>query len=190
MADRPAVFLDRDGVLIVERHYLDSVEEVRVIDGAIGAIRSLNRHGIPVVVVTNQSGVARGYFPEERVHRVHEYLDRVLGEHDAVVRKYYYCPHHPGQGIGHYRSRCFCRKPEPGMLMAASRELGIDLSSSWMIGDKLSDLQAGAKAGCKTVLVLTGYGEETRRSLPADGLNLVGIAANLKEAVDWFTSSN
>jgi D-glycero-D-manno-heptose 1,7-bisphosphate phosphatase len=189
MAKRPALFLDRDGVLIEEMHYLTDVDQVRLIGGAIEAIRRTNRDGFPVVVVTNQSGVARGLFSEQRVLEVHERLDRILDAHGANIRKYYYCPHHPEEGDDRYRMECSCRKPEPGMLQAASRDLGIDLHDSWMIGDRISDLQAGARAGCRTVLVRTGYGQESCKSLPAEDLKLVGIAADVKEAVEWFLHS-
>jgi D-glycero-D-manno-heptose 1,7-bisphosphate phosphatase len=157
---REAVFLDRDGTLIEEVNYLASPEQVRLLPGAAEAVRRLNDAGLLVVVVTNQAGVARGYFPEIRVAEVHEHLSRLLGEFGAKIDAYYHCPHHPSEGVGAYRVDCDCRKPKPGLLLTAARELDIALSRSWMIGDKLSDAEAGAAAGCCTLLVRTGHGKD------------------------------
>src|SRR6266851_9710002 len=120
MEKKPAVFLDRDGVLIEEVNYLTEVGQVRLIPGAAEAVAELNRAGVPVVVVTNQAGVARGYFPEERVAEVHVYLDELLAERGARVDRYYYCPHHPDAAVERYRVECECRKPKPGMLRRAA----------------------------------------------------------------------
>jgi D-glycero-D-manno-heptose 1,7-bisphosphate phosphatase len=172
---REAVFLDRDGTLIEEVNYLSAPEQVRLISGAADAVRRLNDAGLLVVVVTNQAGVARGYFPESRVAEVHAHLSALLAECGAKIDAYFYCPHHPTEGIGAYRVACECRKPRPGLLLTAARELGIDLSRSWMIGDKLCDASAGEAAGCRTLLVRTGHG----RDLPND----VSTMANVAEAV-------
>lgn len=155
---REAVFLDRDGTLIEEVHYLAHPEQVRLIPGAAEAVRRLNALGALVVVVTNQGGVARGYFPEARVAEVHAHLAAVLAGHGAKVDAFYYCPHHPTEGADPYRQVCECRKPKPGMLYAAARDLGIDLARSWMIGDKPCDAGAGRAAGCRSLLVRTGHG--------------------------------
>jgi D-glycero-D-manno-heptose 1,7-bisphosphate phosphatase len=170
---REAVFLDRDGTLIEEVHYLASTEQVRLIPGAADAVRGLNAAGVLVVVVTNQAGVARGYFPEGRVADVHARLSALLAEHGAHIDAYFYCPHHPTEGVGAYRVACACRKPKPGLLLAAARELDIDLARSWMIGDKLCDAQAGVAAGCRSLLVRTGHG----RALSADADALPDLAA-------------
>jgi D-glycero-D-manno-heptose 1,7-bisphosphate phosphatase len=159
---REAVFLDRDGTLIEEVSYLAEPEQVRFVPGAAEAVRKLNGAGLLVIVVTNQSGVARGYFPESRVAVVHERLTALLGEHGAKVDAFYYCPHHPTEGGGAYRVECECRKPKPGMLLAAARDFDIDLARSWVIGDKRCDAEAGAAAGCRTVLVRTGHGAHLR----------------------------
>src|SRR4051794_9602805 len=132
MATRPAVFLDRDGVLIEEAHYLADPARVRPIPGAAEGIHRLNRLGIPVVVVTNQAGVARGLFPEERVREVHDRLAGLLARAGAHVDRFYYCPHHPTAGVGPYRVECACRKPRPGMLLRAAAELGLDLGRSYL----------------------------------------------------------
>jgi D-glycero-D-manno-heptose 1,7-bisphosphate phosphatase len=183
MQHRAAAFLDRDGVLIEDAHYLAAVGQVRLIPGAAEAIATLNRAGVPVVVVTNQAGVAHGYFPQERVAEVHEYLDELLAARGARVDRYYYCPHHPDAKIERYRVECDCRKPKPGMLHRAAVELGLDLARSYLVGDKVSDLAAGGVAGCKTILVRTGYGAEVDVAGAVAQWNLVRVAADLNEAV-------
>ncbi len=161
-----AVFLDRDGTVNVEKEYLHRPDEFEFIPGAEEAIRILREAGFLVVVVTNQSGVARGYFDEASVERLHQHMDALLADAGTGVNAYYFCPHHPDSGTGRYLGDCSCRKPLPGMLLQAAAELGIDLVESWMIGDKLVDLEAGQAAGCRTALVLTGYGRQFMESLP------------------------
>jgi D-glycero-D-manno-heptose 1,7-bisphosphate phosphatase len=184
MQTRPAVFLDRDGVVIEEVEYLAEVGQVRLIPGAAAGIAALNARGIPVVVATNQAGVARGLFPEGRVGQVHAQLARLLAAEGARVDAWYYCPHHPTAGEGAYRVSCACRKPLPGMLLQAAREWGIDLARSFMVGDKRSDLEAGARAGCRSVLVETGYGHSIGDDELARGdYRLLGRAPDLAGAV-------
>ena len=172
---RKAVFLDRDGTLIEEVHHLATPDQVQLIPGAAEAVRQLNDAGVLVVVVTNQSGVARGYFPESRVAEVHAHLSALLAEYGARIDAYYHCPHHPVEGVGAYGVVCDCRKPKPGMLLAAAHDLDIDLTRSWMIGDKVCDADAGTAAGCRTLLVRTGHGQE----LPADAGAVADLAAAL-----------
>jgi D-glycero-D-manno-heptose 1,7-bisphosphate phosphatase len=183
---RPALFLDRDGVIVDEAEYLADPAALRLLPGAAEAIAEVSCQRIPVVVVTNQSGVARGYFPESRVAEIHEQLDRLLAGQGARITRYYYCPHHPTEGHPPYRVDCSCRKPRPGMLLQAARDLSLDLRNSYLVGDKLSDLQAGAAAGCRTVLVRTGYGDVVADALPPRGLNVELIANDLREAVAFF----
>lgn len=182
---REAVFLDRDGTIIEEVHYLSSPEQVRLIPGAADAVRRFNNAGVLVVVVTNQAGVARGYFPESRVSEVHAHLSALLAERGAHIDAYYHCPHHPTEGVGEYRVACDCRKPKPGLLLTAARELDIDLSRSWMIGDKPCDAEAGAAAGCRTMLVRTGHGRE----LPADANGVSDLAAACVQVCAIFRGS-
>ncbi|MDY3552451.1 HAD family hydrolase [Gemmata sp. JC717] len=163
---RDAVFLDRDGTLIEEVHYLARPEQVKLIPGAADAVRRLNAAGVLVVVVTNQGGVARGYFPESRVTEVHEHLAALLAQQGARVDAFYYCPHHPTEGSDAYRVVCDCRKPRPGMLLTAARDLDIELSRSWMIGDKPCDAGAGHAAGCRSLLVRTGHGADLPDAVP------------------------
>jgi D-glycero-D-manno-heptose 1,7-bisphosphate phosphatase len=153
-----AVFLDRDGTINEEVGYLDSLEKLRIIPEAFDAIRLINQSGMKAVVISNQSGVARGYFDEAFVETVHTRIQALLKEHQAWIDRFYYCPHHPTEGIGAYRMACTCRKPEAGLLVRASQEMGIDLAHSYMVGDMPKDIEAAGKAGAKGILVQTGYG--------------------------------
>lgn len=152
-----AVFLDRDGTINVEKEYLFQIADFEFIPGAAEAIRMLNQSATMVVVVTNQSGVGRGYYTEEDVENLHRHIDGELERYGAHVDVWLYCPHHP-DGRGSYALPCACRKPLPGMLKTAAARHDIDLSRSIMIGDKRADVEAGLAAGCRTVLVRTGYG--------------------------------
>jgi len=162
---RPAVFLDRDGTIIEDVDYLTRPDQLRLIPGAAAAIRQFNERNIPVVVVTNQSAVARGMLSEAGLAEIHERLRSMLAAEGARLDAIYYCPHHPDGSQAAYRRTCECRKPKAGMLLQAARDLNIDLTASIMIGDGLRDLEAGAAAGCRTlILVRTGHGaqEETK----------------------------
>ncbi|MBU0755532.1 MAG: HAD family hydrolase, partial [Planctomycetes bacterium] len=134
---------------------------VRLIPGAAGAVAAFNKANLPVVVITNQSGVARGFFPESRIIEVHRQVDVLLAQEGARIDGYFHCPHHPSEGEPPYRKKCDCRKPAPGLLLKAAEAMGLDLSRSFMIGDKRSDLEAGLRAGCRSILVMTGYGPRT-----------------------------
>ena len=158
---RPAVFLDRDGTINVEKNYLYRIEDFEFIPGAPEAIKLLKDSGYLVVVVTNQSGVARSYYTLEDVHRLHYHIQSELAEHSTSVDAFYICPHHPAEGVGEYKTECTCRKPAPGMLLQAAADLGIDLTRSFMVGDKLADVEAGKRAGCRSILVMTGYGKDS-----------------------------
>ena len=162
-----AVFLDRDGTVNVEEEYLHHVEKFCFIPGAPAAIKLLKDAGFLVIVVTNQSGIGRAYFDEAAVHRLHRFMDDQLAGLGTAVDGYYLCPHHPVHGVGEFRRECGCRKPLPGMLLEAARDFSIDLPSSFMIGDKAADIEAGRAAGCRPLLVRTGYGEREAASIPA-----------------------
>jgi D-glycero-D-manno-heptose 1,7-bisphosphate phosphatase len=153
-----AVFLDRDGTINEEVGYLDSLDKLRMIPEAFEAIRLINQSGMKAVVISNQSGVARGYFDEAFVETVHTRIQALLKEHQAWIDRFYYCPHHPTEGIGAYRMACACRKPEAGLLLRAAREMDIDLARSYMVGDMPKDIEAAGKAGAKGILVQTGNG--------------------------------
>lgn len=159
-----AVFLDRDGTINIEKDYLYQVKDFEFVPGAEEAIRLLNQSGFMVIVVTNQSGVARGYYTEEDVENLHRHIDQVLANYSAHVDAWFYCPHHTS-GRGSYSLPCSCRKPFPGMLREAAKRYDIDLDNSFMIGDKLADVEAGLAAGCHTILVRTGYGAKEEQQL-------------------------
>ena len=171
---RPAVFLDRDGTINREVHYLSRPEQLELLPGAGEAIRRLNDLGLPVILVTNQSGVARGYLSEETLQRIHGLLEKMLDEQGAHLDAIYYCPDLPDTGS-------LCRKPEIGMLELAAREHRVDLRRSYVIGDMAKDIEMGRRAGTKTVLVLTGYGPEARGTVQPDH-----VAGDLAEAVGWI----
>jgi len=158
-----AVFLDRDGTLIEERDYLSAPDGVVLIDGAAEAVRRLSESGFWIVMVTNQSGVARGMFPEEVVHRVNQRVQELLNKENACLDAIYYCPHHPQGTVSQYARVCDCRKPAPGMGYRAAREYEIDLTRSYMIGDKQEDILFGQNCGMENAfLVSTGHGREAR----------------------------
>lgn len=160
---RKAVFLDRDGTINVEKNYLYKIEDFQFIEGVPEAIALLNKNGYLVIVVSNQAGVARGYYTEKDVQSLHEYINCELEKKGAHIDAFYYCPHHPVAGIGCYKKKCHCRKPETGMFEQACLEFPIDRKDSWMIGDNCSDIEAGKKFQLKTMLVRTGYGEELEK---------------------------
>jgi D-glycero-D-manno-heptose 1,7-bisphosphate phosphatase len=168
MPSNRAVFLDRDGTINFEREFLHRAEEFQFIPGAAQAIRLLNEAWYRVIVVTNQSGIARGYFDEATVNRLHRYIDGELIRFGASIDAYYFCPHHPEYSINDNEKTCGCRKPLPGMLLKAAADFSLDLSASFIIGDKLADVQAGLNAGCRPILVRTGYGAELAANLPMD----------------------
>lgn len=184
-----AVFLDRDGTLNEESGYLNHVDRLKLIDGAAEAVALLSRHGLKTIVVTNQSGVARGYFPETLLPRLHDKLQRLLKERGARLDAIYYCPHHPDIGEPPYRRDCECRKPKLGMIRRAEKEFSVDARKSYMVGDKISDVEFGRRAGCKTVLLLTGYGkgelEHNREQLNGDPDH---VAADILDAAKWIVS--
>lgn len=151
-----AIFLDRDGTLVEPRHYPSRPDDLIFYEGVGEEIRLLRELEFRIVVVTNQSGIARGYFTEEQLGRMHDCLATQLASLGADVDAFYYCPHHPDGRIPHLSVRCDCRKPAPGMLFHAAANLGLDLTHSWLVGDILDDVEAGNRAGCRTVLVDLG----------------------------------
>ncbi len=159
---RPAVFLDRDGTIIEEAEYLSDPAGARLLPGAAEGIAHLRTAGFAVVVTSNQSGVARGYFDEAAVQVVNRRVQELLTAAGAPADAFYYCPHHPEGSVPAYALDCECRKPKPGMLHAAAADLDLDLKRSWVVGDKRTDMEFGTDNGLRAVLVLTGYGRETQ----------------------------
>ena len=166
---RPAVFLDRDGTLIEEVGYLDRLERLSLFPWTVDAVRLLNRAGLPVVVVSNQAGVARGFFDESFVHELHRHLDERLAAGGARINRYYFCPHHPDAPVQKYRVNCQCRKPGAGMVRQAADELDLEPAMSFVIGDRWLDVELAANVGATGVLVRTGYGL-TEEDHPKQGL--------------------
>lgn len=167
IALRPAAFIDRDGTLIEDRHYLADPDKIAFLPGALDAVRALKRAGYLIVIVSNQSGVARGFFPVDTVDRVHGRLTELMAAADCAPDDIRFCPHLPDGDDLAYRGECDCRKPKPGMLEQAARALHIDMKRSYMIGDKFSDVQCGRAAGTAPLLVRTGEGRETETNLPS-----------------------
>ena len=181
--DKVAVFVDRDGTINEDIGYVSRPEDLIIYPWAAGAIRVLNESGIKAIVVTNQSGIARGLYTEETLHQIHERLRDELAGEGATLDGIYYCPHHPRIGDHRYRQLCGCRKPNPGMLRQAALEQNVDLTRSFVIGDKSSDMNLATNAGAKGVLVLTGYGRETRADTERWPCHPELVAENLLEAV-------
>ena len=157
-ARRKAIFIDRDGTLSEEVGYVNHVSRYRLFPFAVDAIRLVNKSPLLAVVVTNQAGVARGYFEESMIHAVHAEVARAMDAGGARLDGVYYCPHHPTAGEPPYRQDCDCRKPKPGLLHRAAADLGIDLAGSYMIGDRRGDLDLAWSVGATAVMVRTGYG--------------------------------
>ena len=153
----PAIFLDRDGTINVDHGYVHEIDNFEFIDGVIDAMRELKKMGFALVVVTNQSGIARGKFTEAQFETLTEWMDWSLADRDVDLDGIYYCPHHPQGSVEEFRQVCDCRKPHPGMLLSARDYLHIDMAASYMVGDKLEDMQAAVAANVGTkVLVRTG----------------------------------
>lgn len=179
------MFLDRDGTLIEDAGYLDRLERLEIFPWSIDAVRLLNRVGYTVVIVTNQAGVARGVVDEAFIGDAHRYLADRFAAGRASIDACYYCPHLEDAPVRKYRRRCDCRKPRPGMLRQAAQDLDLDLSRSWVIGDRWLDVELAANAGAKAILVRTGYGR-TEEGRPPSGVRAEFVADNLMGAVGWI----
>jgi len=183
---RPAVFIDRDGTLTEEVGYVNHPRRLRLLPRSAEAIRRLNAAGVPAVVVTNQSGVARGYFSPNILESVNATLIELLKDAGASLDGVYVCPHHPTEGEPPFRADCDCRKPRPGLLRRAAADLDLDLGASVMVGDKASDVETAPAVGARSVLVLTGYGlgeweyHRSRFRVAPDH-----VAEDLLDAVEW-----
>jgi histidinol-phosphate phosphatase family protein len=170
-----AVFLDRDGTIAKDVHYCRRAEDFHILPRVPQAIRLLNQHGFKVVVITNQSGIARGYFTEETLSRIHDRMKSDLQQDGASIDAIYVCPHHPDD-------ECECRKPKPALLLRAAREIGIALDRSYMVGDDVKDVQAGRAAGCRTVWLTVDPAQQAHGASPLSH----HVAADLFEAVEWL----
>jgi histidinol-phosphate phosphatase family protein len=177
---RPAVFVDRDGTLNREVHYLRRVRDLRLVRGAAAGVRGLGDAGFAVVVVTNQSAVARGLLDDAGLGRIHAALAQRLARRGATLAGIYVCPHHP-----EFTGPCRCRKPAAGLVRRAVRELDLDLARSYVVGDSASDLGLAAAVGARAVLVLTGHGRRTARTLGAS-LSAHHVAGSFRTAAEWI----
>lgn len=184
-----AAFLDRDGTLIENRGYICEFSQVRVFPFAVGAVRRLSRAGYRVIVASNQSAVARGICSDEQVRELHRKLREHFAGQGAEIAAFYYCPFLADAALPAYRQESPLRKPAPGMLLQAAEEHGIDLSASFMVGDSLDDIEAGRRAGCRTVLVRTGYGGESESRLAATGPRPDHVAADLAAAAAFIAGA-
>lgn len=183
-----AVFLDRDGTIIEEVVYLARPDQVLFIPWAIDSLRRLKAAGYKLIVVTNQSGVARGLFTEKDVKRVNQHIQRQLEENNAGIDGWYYCPYHPEGTVAPYNVDSPMRKPGTGMVELAARDHSLDLSASWMVGDKASDILCGRKLGMKPILVLTGFGVAQRKILEEKypSRKPLPVVESIREAAEWI----
>lgn len=177
---RRAIFLDKDGTLVENVPYNVDCEQIRLTQRAGEALRRWHRQGYALVVVTNQPGVALGYFDRQAVQRVAHHLQQLLRDEGVPLAGFYYCPHLPGGSVPEFAIDCGCRKPQPGLLTAAARELQLDLARSWLVGDILHDVEAGHRAGCRSLLIVNGG--ETEWDMSTALRQPDGFAANLLEA--------
>ena len=186
---RRAVFIDRDGTISEEVGYVNHVSRYRVFPFAAEAVRALNAAGWLAILVTNQAGVARGYFKEELIGEVHKVLTDELERGGARLDAIYYCPHHPTVGEPPYRFDCDCRKPRPGLIQRAAADFRLDLARCWMVGDRYGDTELARNAGVRSAFVLTGYGRgELEHQQPAWRHRPDLVAENLLEAVRTIIS--
>lgn len=182
------VFLDRDGTINEEVEYLHRPSDLVILPGVSAALKRLKEQGFRLVVVTNQAGVARGYYSETDVDQLHQYMNRLLAEDGAEIDHFFYCPHHPVHGIGAYKKSCHCRKPDIGMFEMAENYFQVDKSHSYMVGDKLLDTEAGHKYGVSSVLVGTGYGKELYKGLTEEQKKEAfdAYAKDMTAAAEWI----
>ena len=171
---KKAIFLDRDGVINKEVDHLSDPKDFEFIDGSIEALKLLKQKNFLLIVITNQAGIARGFFTEETLKKIHDKMIKILKQNNLRLDDIYYCPHHP-----EFTGPCDCRKPKPGMILKAKIKHNIDLTNSFMVGDTLNDIQTGRAVDCKTVLLLTGYGTEEQKKIGTIVPDM--IFKNLKE---------
>jgi len=184
--NKRAIFLDRDGTINEDVGYPNHYPQIHIYPESFEALRKINASGFLAVVITNQSGIGRGYLTEENLNDIHEKMKAAFAERGVRIDGIYSCPHYELSPDSRYRKNCTCRKPEPGLALRAAEELGINLNASYMIGDKVEDILFGWNIGARPVLVRTGFGEESERRLREMGVRPAHIAADLLAAVDWI----
>jgi D-glycero-D-manno-heptose 1,7-bisphosphate phosphatase len=182
-----AIFIDRDGTLNEEVGYITEISQFRLFDFAAESIKLINDAGWYAVIVTNQAGIARGEYTEEFLRQLHAEMESSLLKQGARLDAIYYCPHHPDFGVSPYRQDCDCRKPKPGLIEKAAKDLSLDLRDCYVIGDRIRDVETGHAAGARSVMVMTGYGREEYRDQHATWLRQPAhVCENLLEAVRWI----
>ncbi|MCD6307104.1 MAG: HAD family hydrolase [Deltaproteobacteria bacterium] len=184
---KPAVFMDRDGTINEQMGYINHITRFILLPGSAEAIRLLNSHGFLTIVVSNQSGVARGYFPIDLVHEVHRRLQQFLQQEGAVLDAILFCPHYPNGKVPEYSKTCACRKPRTGMIEEACRQFSIDMANSFVVGDRCTDMELAARAGLKGILVRTGYGlGDLEYVMPNFPYRPFHVADDLLDAAQWL----
>lgn len=181
-----AIFLDRDGTINEELEFISSPDDVKLIPRSADAIREANQLGLKVFVITNQSGIARGFIKEEELALVHNKLVELLNKEGAHIDAIYFCPHHPEYGEPPYKIECDCRKPNSGMLRQAEKEFNIDLNKSFVIGDRIIDVQTAHAVGATGILVLTGYGKNQIDEVLKNNIEIDYIAEDLYDAMQFI----
>jgi D-glycero-D-manno-heptose 1,7-bisphosphate phosphatase len=186
MVARPALFLDRDGVINREHGYVHHVDDFYFIDGVFDACRQMSQAGYRLIIITNQAGIARGYYSEVDFHHLTKWMLDEFRQHGIEIDDVYYCPHHPVHGVGDYRRDCDCRKPAPGMIVRAAEEHSLDLRRSILVGDKATDIEAGRSAGVGCcILVLTGHSLGASDTARADN-----VFTDLRDVASAFANNN
>ena len=182
-----AVFLDRDGTINEEMGYINHPDRFIILPQVPEAIRLLKKNNFKVILVSNQAGVAKGYFPIELIEELHQILQEKLLKEDATLDAIYYCPHHPQATVSLYRKDCPCRKPKPGLILKAQKKLNLAVNKSYVVGDRFKDIELAHNVGAKGILILTGYGKgELRYIAPNHPLKPHFIAQNLYQAAQWI----
>jgi D-glycero-D-manno-heptose 1,7-bisphosphate phosphatase len=180
---RRAIFIDKDGTLVPDIPYNVDPAYITIEKHAVEGLRSLQEHDFLLVVISNQAGIARGFFQEDDLHAVEETIKHLLAKENIHLDGFYYCPHHPDGVVKQYKTACACRKPKPGLILQAARDLAISLHDSWMIGDILNDVEAGNRAGCKSILINNGNETEW---LAGDFRDPVFIASTINDASQYI----
>jgi len=183
------LFLDRDGTINEEVDFVTSANELHLIEGSAAAIREANELGLKVIIITNQSGVARGLLTEQQLLEIHKELLDKLDDLGAHIDAIYYCPHHPEAPLAEYRVECECRKPKGGMLESAATEFSLELARCFVIGDRMIDVQTGNNTGASSILVLTGYGKAELELCKKSGARIAFVAADLRDAMNHVRSA-
>jgi D-glycero-D-manno-heptose 1,7-bisphosphate phosphatase len=184
--NKRAIFLDRDGTINQDVGYPNDFSQINIYPYSFEALRKINASGFLAVVITNQSGIGRGYLTENNLHDIHQKMKAAFAARGVHLDGLYFCPHYELSSDPRYRKNCACRKPEPGMAVRAAQDLGIDLRGSYVIGDKVEDILFGLKIGARPVLVLTGFGQEAERKLEEKNIRPAHTAPDLLKAVDWI----